>query len=846
MVTFKRVTLLYLATIIIMVSLAHSTQEENRSLSTPYVLNLSINGINFEDSDANGFRSDGEQSLSSGTVRLMQNGTELMSATTDEQGTYSFSDLPPGKYEVAEDPALGWNQTAPKGGSYLVTLTDKSAYRLDFGNFRANNFSAMSPARRYPTMRPTPEEARRWTKQYKAAPQAYLSPKLQAELAVSTGAAFSLLDYLQYIPAERDQGYCGNCWAWSGTGAMEIDNAYKNGIEDRLSIQYLNSNFQGGSGPNWACCGGWLGDVADFYTSTRMAVPWSNANAHWQDGSRFCGEQATSVSASAISTNPNYTIASVQAEAIPTQGVGKETAIANIKNVLHQGKAVWLGYLLPNNPAWTNFITFWGTEPEESVWQPDYACGENYDYAEGVGHAVLCVGYNDTDPNNRYWIILNSWGAPANRPNGLFCMNMDMNYDCNYPNFDFAFYWMSLNIEYSSGPNNPPEMPTAPLGTGSGYIGTSYSFSTSAIDPDEDTVKYTFDWGDETSSETAFVSSGTSAFASHSWDAARDYNVEAMATDSRGLFSEWSSSSIVSISSENRPPTEPALPTGPFAGYAWASYSYTTSASDPDGDLLSYTFDWGDGATSEVEFISSGASASASHAWSRAGTYYVKAKASDGNGGTSPWSSPQTVKISANRLPATPAVPSGQAYAFRGASCSYSASASDLDKDKVKYTFDCGDGTSSETAFVRSGSKASVAHIWNDPGTFQVKAKATDIKGAPSPWSGALTVTVADNQPPNNPAVPLGPVTGRPRVSYKYNAYSTDPDGDKIKYVFNWGDGTASETALVNSDATASASHKWKKAGAYYVRAKAIDSKGASSDWSSSITIRLSSTGRKF
>ncbi|HSD58528.1 MAG TPA: SdrD B-like domain-containing protein, partial [Methanotrichaceae archaeon] len=186
--------------------------------------NLSINGTKFEDLDVNGFQGEGEPGLTGWTIRLKQNETELMSATTDDLGRYSFPDLPPGEYEVAEDPVAGWSQTAPKGGSYLVTLTDKPAYRLDFGNFnfRAQNVSAMPPARRYPVMRPTPEEARRWTEQYKAAPKAYLSPRLQAELAFAPGTTFSLLDYLQYIPAERDQGYCGNCWAWAGTGAMEI------------------------------------------------------------------------------------------------------------------------------------------------------------------------------------------------------------------------------------------------------------------------------------------------------------------------------------------------------------------------------------------------------------------------------------------------------------------------------------------------------------------------------------------------------------------------------------------------------------------------------------------------
>jgi hypothetical protein len=814
------------------------------STTSAPIANLSINGTKFEDRDFNGLQSDGEIGLQGWTIKLMQNGIEILNTTTDGRGAYCFLNLLPGTYEIAEESVTGWNQTAPGGGRHWVTLTDKPAQRLDFGNRPSNSFTSASPSRTYPVMRFNPQEARRWIVGYRTASKAYLSPQIDAELVLATGEAFSLLDYLPYTPAERDQGACGNCWAWAGTGAMEIDNAFKNGIEDRLSIQYLNSNFWDGSGPDWACCGGSLEDVAAFYSTRGMAIPWSNANAHWQDGNRYCTAQASSVSAGSISTNPRYTLTSIQAVAVPTQGVGKEAAIANIKNVLHQGKAVWFGFFLPNEPAWSDFTDFWGWESEESIWQPDSACGESYNYYEGGGHAVLCVGYDDTDPSNRYWIMLNSWGAPFNRPSGLFRMSMDMNYDCYYPNLDFAFYWMALNIAYPSGPNNAPTVPAAPSGPNAGYRGTSYSYSTSSTDPDGDTVKYIFDWGDGTSSETALVNSDASASASHIWNEAGDYVIKAMAQDSRGLSSGFSPSITVAISGTNLPPAVPAMPSGPTTGYASVNYAYVTSATDPDGDFLSYTFDWGDGTSSQVEHIASGTSASTSHAWKTAGTYYVKVKAADGNAGVSPWSSLRAVKINANRLPAAPAISSGPTAGVKGASCSYSAYAADPDKDKVKYTFDWGDGTFSDTMLVKSGSKASAAHIWNNPGAYPVKVRATDSKGGASLWSGTLMVNIADNEPPNIPATPSGPVSGRARISYKYSTSATDPDGNTVKYSFDWGDGTSLETAFVNSGTSAFASHSWKKVGTFYIKARAIDNKGVSSGPSASLMVRISSTGQ--
>lgn len=838
--------LIYLVTLVLTISSAFAAPNDDGSPSSSKASNLSINGTKFEDFDANGLRSDDEPGLPGWAIHLKQNGSNLLNATTDDQGQYVFHDLLPGRYEVTEENSPGWNQTFPGGNSYLVTITDKPAYRLDFGNFRSRNITAAHAVREYPRMRPTHEEAHRWVEGYRAAPKAYISPQIKAELSMAAGSAagssISLLEYLPYIPSERDQGYCGNCWAWAGTGVMEINDAYNNGVWDRLSIQYLNSNFQGGRGPDWACCGGWLEDVSGFYSITGMAVPWSNANAQWQDGNARCEDRATSVPADTISTNPSYPLTSIQAETIPTQGLGKETAISNIKSVLQQGKAVWFAFFVPNDRAWNGFTSFWSTQDESAVWQPDTACGVGYNYAQGGGHAVLCVGYNDTDPQNRYWIMVNSWGTTPRRPGGLFRMNMDMSYDCFYPDFDYAFYWMTLDIEYPAGPNNPPSAPLMPSGPDSGYSQTSYSYSTSATDPDGDKVKYIFDWGDGASSETNLVNSGDSAFAQHSWSAAGSYQISAVAVDSRGRASESSPAKQVVISGGNHPPSAPAVPTGSTSGYAWSSYAYTTSATDADNDLLGYTFDWGDGTTSEVKDVASGGYASASHYWSAAGTYYLKAKASDGKGGESSWSGPLSVKINANRLPAAPATPLGPVSGYIGVSYSYSASATDPDGDKVKYTFDWGDGTTSETALVKSGSKTSVSHIWSIPGSYQVKARATDSKGGASSWSAALIVTIAANRPPAAPLPPSGINLGKIRTYYSFSTSSIDPEGDQVKYTFDWGDGTTSQTALVNSGTSASSTHRWLMSGTYQVKAKATDSKGSSSAWSGALVVRMSSS----
>lgn len=304
-------------------------------------------------------------------------------------------------------------------------------------------------------MRPTPEELAGWITLYENAPDAEgtVSATANEQKDYSPGDyegdSFSLLPYLQYNAIERNQGDCSDCWQWAGTAVMEIQLAYRNDIKDRLSIEYINSNIER-SGDCKSCCGGWLDYLAKFYADSGQAVPWTNSNADWKDGKSAC--PGSIVPPDSTSTSPAYSIKSIRTEKIPTQGVDSATAINNIKNVLHQGKAVWFAYFLPNRNEWVKFWDFWNNQQEDTVYQMDTASGTSYNYEEAGGHAVVIVGYDDTDPNNRYWIVLNSWGtANGLRPNVLFRVSMDMNYDCRYPGFDrdYALFFETLDVTYA-------------------------------------------------------------------------------------------------------------------------------------------------------------------------------------------------------------------------------------------------------------------------------------------------------------------------------------------------------------------------------------------------------------
>ncbi len=100
---------------------------------------------------------------------------------------------------------------------------------------------------------------------------------------------------------------------------------------------------------------------------------------------------------------------------------------------------------------------------------------------------------------------------------------------------------------------------------------------------------------------------------------------------------------------DNDPPNTPIID-GPSSGKIGTEYTYTISTSDPNGDQVSYLFDWGDETNSGwVGPYDSGQTASKSHVWSAQGSYSIKAKAKDINGAESVWSDPLSVSMPRNK-----------------------------------------------------------------------------------------------------------------------------------------------------------------------------------------------------
>jgi SdrD B-like domain/FG-GAP-like repeat/FG-GAP repeat len=97
---------------------------------------FTVSGTKFEDLNGDGVRQSGEPGVVGFTIRLTNTGTAVVTnAVTDAFGNYSFPNVGPGNYTIAEVQKTGWTQTsATPAGFQGISGSDRTG--RDFGNFR--------------------------------------------------------------------------------------------------------------------------------------------------------------------------------------------------------------------------------------------------------------------------------------------------------------------------------------------------------------------------------------------------------------------------------------------------------------------------------------------------------------------------------------------------------------------------------------------------------------------------------------------------------------------------------------------------------------------------------------
>jgi hypothetical protein len=196
-----------------------------------------------------------------------------------------------------------------------------------------------------------------------------------------------------------------------------------------------------------------------------------------------------------------------------------------------------------------------------------------------------------------------------------------------------------------------------------------------------------------------------------------------------------------------------------------------------------------------------------------------------------------------NNKPDKPNIPVGPNTCDEYSTHDYSCQATDIDGDQLYYKWDFGDGTVSNwIGPFNSGETCTQSHQWIDAGKYQVKVMVRDENCGKSQWSDPLEIQVidSDNNRPNKPLTPSGPTNGKPGEEYIYTTNTTDPDGDQLYYLWDWGDGTDSGwIGSYDSGEECSISNIWNSKGNYEIKVKAKDIDDVESEWSDPLSVSM-------
>lgn len=124
------------------------------------------------------------------------------------------------------------------------------------------------------------------------------------------------------------------------------------------------------------------------------------------------------------------------------------------------------------------------------------------------------------------------------------------------------------------------------------------------------------------------------------------YLIRVSATDEFLNVGSDTSDSTFSINNHQNYPPEFLQISGPSAGGNGILFNFTVNATDPEGDQISYKWDWGDGnVTDWLGSFNSSEPFATSYAWASDGNYSIRVKAKDIGGGESNWSEIHPISI---------------------------------------------------------------------------------------------------------------------------------------------------------------------------------------------------------
>ncbi len=254
-----------------------------------------------------------------------------------------------------------------------------------------------------------------------------------------------------------------------------------------------------------------------------------------------------------------------------------------------------------------------------------------------------------------------------------------------------------------------------PGGPYSGTAGIAVQFNgATSSDPDGTIASYSWDFGNGTT--------GAGATPSTTYTEAGTFNVTLTVTDNAGATNSASTTVVIGAVVINQQPV--ADSGGPYSGTVGVVVTFDgSSSSDPDGTIVSYSWDFGNGIT--------GTGATPGNTYAEEGTFDVTLTVTDNVGATNSMSTTVDIVASDNQLPiANPGGPYkgsvDKILLFNG------FFSSDPDGKIVSYSWDFGDGG--------VGEGISPIYTYTEEGTYDVTLTVTDNAGGTNTASTTIEV----------------------------------------------------------------------------------------------------------
>lgn len=256
---------------------------------------------------------------------------------------------------------------------------------------------------------------------------------------------------------------------------------------------------------------------------------------------------------------------------------------------------------------------------------------------------------------------------------------------------------------------------------------------------------------------------------SHTYAASGTYTATVVATSSAGL----SSSATANVVVKDAPKAPVANAGGPYTAKAGDSVTFSGAASsDPQGETLTYSWDFGDGSAKAT-------GVAPTHTYSSAGTYTVTLTVTN----TDNLSNTQTATATITAVAVPPVANAGGPYTgTAGTAVNFSgAASSDANGQTLTYSWDFGDSSAKATGVAPT-------HIYQAAGTYTVTLTVTNSDGLSGTATTTAVIAAAPPQPPV--AISGGPYTGQTGAALTFTAAgSSDPKGEALTYAWDFGDG---------------------------------------------------------